>query len=75
MLAIVCFLEHIAYSLTKPKGYTMRFIDLSEMVSIDVGSREPVINDNRDCIGVYHGVIGNVNGYGVNALDVNEFLD
>lgn len=57
-----------------PKGYTMRLIDLSGMVVVDGCSRGAVINGNRDYMVIHHGVIGDVRGYGVSALDVNEFL-
>jgi hypothetical protein len=52
----------------------MRLIDLSGIVLVDGCSRGAVINGNRDYIVVHHGVIGDVRGYGIGALDVNEFL-
>lgn len=57
-----------------PKGHTMRLVDLSGMVALDGCSGGPVINSNRDCLGVYHGVITHVRGYAISALDVREFL-
>lgn len=57
-----------------PKGYNMRLVDLNGMVALDGCSGGPVINANRDCLGVYHGVISHVRGYAVSALDVTAFL-
>lgn len=70
-----CFEGRLYSSVTSlnPKGYGMKLSEIFGMVAPDGCSGGPVVNHEKQCPGVFHGVI-NSKGYAVSLDTVEDFL-
>lgn len=56
------------------KGYKMKLLEVHGLVADSGFSGGLMINDQGDCVGLYHGVMNSSMGYGVSHNDLKSFL-
>lgn len=57
------------------KGYAMDFLEIHGMVGTNGFSGGPIINNECECVALYHGVFNEAMGYGVGLDNLRAFLD